>query len=332
MSSVDEVLTSIAPTDVLRGNTQTTSLEFFQDWTLTNYLQDTRIADGRYDYVRFDDAPSFDETETVRDCPTGQESRDVHQFGADYIRITCDGTYTLQFEGSTQVSVVPAQPYSGEYAFWSNRGDESNMTLTREFDFTDETGALTLSFHTWYDIETDYDYLYLVASTDGETWDILPTIYGTDADPSGNSYGWAYNGQTNGWVNEVVDISQYAGETVSLRFEYVTDAAVNGNGFLLDDVSIIETGYFTDFETDNDGWEAAGFARIQNVLPQTFLVSLIQHRGGSDTTVEYIELDATNQANIPITIGRDVDEVTLVVSGATGFTRQKAAYRFEIQP
>ncbi len=60
---------------------------------------------------------------------------------------------------------------------------------------------------------------------------------------------------------------------MQLRFEYITDAAVNGEGFMIDDVSIPEIGYFTDFEADAGGWEPAGFARIQNVLPQTFRIS-----------------------------------------------------------
>ncbi|NJN43735.1 MAG: hypothetical protein HC806_02680 [Anaerolineae bacterium] len=124
------------------------------------------------------------------------------------------------------------------------------MTLTQQFDFSDHAGALTLSYWTWYDIETDYDYVYLLSSLDGENWQIITTPSGTAHDPSGNSYGWAYNGQTRGWIQETVDISQLAGQEVYLRFEYITDAAVNGEGFLLDDVEISEIGYQTDFETD----------------------------------------------------------------------------------
>ena len=32
--------------------------------------------------------------------------------------------------------------YSGKMAFWSNKGDESDMTLTREFDFSSASGPL----------------------------------------------------------------------------------------------------------------------------------------------------------------------------------------------
>jgi hypothetical protein len=254
----------------------------------------------------------------------------VHQYGVDYIRITCSGDYTLQFEGSTQATVLPVGAHSGNYAFWSNKGDESDMTLTRTFDFTNQSGLLTLNYWTWYDLEKDYDYLYLESSTDGKNWQILTTPSGTAEDPSGNSYGWGYNGTSDGWIQEQVDLSRYAGQTVQLRFEYVTDATVNGEGYLLDDISVPQVGYSTDFEKDNGGWNAAGWVRIQNVLPQTYQMALISF--GSTTNVEKIDLPADNAIDIPIHIGDGIDQLVFVVSGTTRFTRQKTGYRIQILP
>ena len=57
-------------------------------------------------------------------------SRTVNQYGVDYIRINCPGNYTLRFEGATSTRLLPADPHSGSYAFWSNKGDKSDMTLT----------------------------------------------------------------------------------------------------------------------------------------------------------------------------------------------------------
>jgi len=334
MTSVDLVLEELSISDPLNGQPITAD-DVFQDWILTNYIQDSDVSDGRYEYYSYSGAPAFDPTRTISTCPLNDVTTDVNQYGVDYIRIQCEGDYTLHFEGSVQVNVLPADPLSGDYYFWSNKGDESDMTLTRQFDFSGHSGPLTFSYWTWYDLETDYDYVYLEASTDGEDWQILTTPSGTPEDPSGNSYGWGYNslsggGNTSVWIQESVDISQFAGQTVYLRFEYVTDAAVNGEGLVLDDISIPEAGYFTDFEDGADGWESAGWVRIQNLLPQTFRLALI-HYTDAGTTVEYITLNEDITADISISIGSD-EEIILVIGGTTRFTRMPAAYRYSIQP
>ncbi len=332
LASVDAVLDELDITDPITG-APIQADDFFMDWIVAAYLQDETVADGRYTYHNYPTAPSPAVEERIDSCPSEMLTRDVHQYGVDYIRITCPGTYDLHFEGSIQVGVLPVEAHSGEYAFWSNKGDESDMTLTRSFDFRDYYGPLTLTYWTWYDLEEDYDYLYLEVSLDGEHWQIITTPSGTAEDPSGNSYGWGYNGLSGGdgsWIQEEVDLSQFSGEQVLIRFEYVTDAAVNGEGLLLDDIAIPEMGYFSDFEADSGGWDAAGFVRIRNILPQTFRLAAIEI--GDSIEINFIPLSVDNVAHFPLEIGDDVEEVVLVVTGTTRYTRQKAAYRFEIIP
>ena len=328
LDSVDGVLKQINATDP-QTDQPITADDVFMDWAVTNYLLDGSVGDGRYTYHNYPNAPQTYPTESVSTCPTESMGRTVKQYGVDYIQINCQGDYTLRFEGSTVARLLPEDPYSGSYAFWSNKGDESDMTLTHEFDFSDVSGPIDFSFRTWYDLEEDYDYLYFEVSEDGEHWQIITTPSGTDEDPSGNSYGWAYNNVTNGWIEENIDLSQYAGKKISVRFEYVTDAAVNGEGMLIDDVRVDAIDYATDFETDDGGWVADGFARVQNVLPQTFRLALIKQ--GSTTTVEMIDVSEDQSAEIPLSIGGDVDNVTLVVSGTTRFTRGEGSYTVEIK-
>ena len=334
IESVDTVLKKIDAADKLT-NKQVGADDVFTDWAITNYIRDPAVGDGRFDYYRYPGAPQVSDTETIRDCSGGIEDRQVHQYGADYIGIRCSGNYTIHFDGADQVGVLPENAHSGSYAFWSNKGDESDMTLTQTFDFTKSSGPLTLNYWTWYDLEKDYDYLYVTVSEDGQSWKILKTPSGTDKDLSGNSYGWGYNGLSGGgdsakWIEETVDLSAFAGKKVQIRFEYVTDAAVNGEGFLLDDVSIPQINYSTDFEADQGGWETAGWARIQNTLPQTFRLALITK--GNTTNVEYIPLLPGNVADITLNLSGGVTEATLVVTGTTRFTRQEADYTYEFNP
>ncbi|HEU0292587.1 MAG TPA: hypothetical protein VFR47_07610 [Anaerolineales bacterium] len=158
----------------------------------------------------------------------------------DYVSIDCPGNYTLNFTGSIENKIWPIDPHSGLYAFWSNRSDDSNMTLTRKFDLTSVDTSVELNYWVWYDLEPMYDYLYLEASTDGgQTWDVIKT-------PSGSAtgkFGTGYNGKSGVWINEKVNVSRYNGTTVLFRFEYMTDRAWNDTGFLLDDSSIDAIGY-----------------------------------------------------------------------------------------
>lgn len=330
LDSLDNVLQAEGATDGLTGRPVGAD-DVVLDWVIANYLNDPNVADGRYTYPQYGDdvyTRTFG-TESISDCSAEPQTRDVHQYGVDYIEISCNGAATLYFEGSTRTGLLPASAYSGQYAFWSNKGDESDMTLTRAFDLSGVSGEVSMDYYTWYNIEEDWDYVYVLASTDdGATWDFLTTPTGTDTNPTGGNYGFGYTGFSGGadpgvWIQESVDLSPYAGQQVLLRFEYVTDAAVNGEGLMVDDIAISQLGYFEDFEQSDGGWQAAGFARVENILPQNFRLALITH--GAETTVQIIDVPDTNALSIPLS---GDDDVTLVVMGATRFTRQTAAYRF----
>lgn len=300
----------------------------FTDWTLANLLQNAKIADGRYSYKSYDPS-SVPMTQTLSDCQTDWKNSTVYQYGTDYIALNCKSNYTIEFSGPSTVGVLPINAYSGDYAFWSNKGDESDMRLTHSFDFSNVQGPLEISYRLWHDLETDYDYAYLEASLDGgKTWQILTTPTCTTEDPSGNSFGCGYNGKTQEWIEEKVDLSQFAGKQVLLRFEYVTDAAVNGEGLLLDDIAIPAINYFSDFESDDGGWQAEGFVRIQNLLPQTFSVALVQ----KDNPVKIQKYTVQDGHTLSIPVNGSEGDVVLVISGTTRATRQVARYQFRLVP
>jgi hypothetical protein len=324
--SIDEVLTSLDTRDPATKQPVTAN-DVFVDWTLTNFLKDKTVGDGRYVYNNYKGSPTVKETETVKTCPTDNLTRTVNQYGTDYIRITCRGSYTLSFQGNREIGVLPVGAHSGKYAFWSNKGDESDITLTQTFDFSNVKDTVKLSYWTWYDLEEHYDFVYLVASTDGgKTWEMIRTPGSTDDNISGNNYGWGYNNTTKKWVQETVDLSKYAGKKVTLRFEYITDAAVNGEGFLIDDIEIPQLNYKNDFEKDNGGWEAGGFVRMQNRLPQTFRVSLIQN--AKPRSVQYLTVNPDQTLSLPLDLTGDV---ILVISGTTHYTRLPATYTISLQ-
>jgi immune inhibitor A len=337
LTSIDQILADMSLEDPATGELLTAD-DIHRDWAVTLWLQDETVADGRYAYQSYQ-PPIVEVAESIDDCSSGfgQQTDQVNQYGVDYIQFTCDGIFTVEFDGASVVPVLPGEPRSGDFAFWSNRGDESDMRLTRSFDLTDvQSSSIDLVYWTWYDIEEGWDYLYLEVSRDnGETWTILETPSGTDEDSSGNSYGWAYTGFSGGgitpeWIEERVDLSDFAGEEILLRFEYITDAAVNGDGLLLDDIRIDAIGYAEDFEGEQDGWVAEGFVRLYNRLPQKYSVELVEQ--GAETRVRHIVLDENNKGSIEVELGREYDQAMLIISGMARYTWQPAAYTIEILP
>ena len=332
LPSVDDTLKNLNITDPQTGKLITAD-DVVMDWFVAMYLKDGSVGDGRYTYHNYPNVPQTHDTKTVTTCPQTPTNMSVNQYGAEYIDISCTGNYTLSFKGSTEVNLLPTSPHSGKYMFWSNDGDESDMTMTHNFDFTNVTAPIQMSYWAWYDLEKGYDYAYLEASTDGQHWDIIHTPSCFDKDTSGNAYGCGYTGKSGGgdasqWLNETADLSQYAGKKIQLRFEYVTDPAVNLEGLAVDDVSIPAIHYTSNFEADDGGWQAKGFARIEDELTQTFRLALIVK--GDKTTVQNIALTPDQTADIPLSLKAGQNAV-LVVTGTERFTRLRAGFTLEIK-
>lgn len=327
-TSIDHVFQQNNLSDPVTGKIISAD-DFFVDWTITNLINDSEFDDGRYVYDIYSSAPEASVTETITSCDNVQLDRTVKQYGTDYIVLDCEGDeIKLLFSGSPSVPVLPIT--AGDNRFmWSNRSDSSVTRISREFDLTSVSGPVTLNYKTWYDLEEDYDYLYLLASEDGINWVIIPTPSCTTQNITGNNFGCGYNGSSDGWKEQQVDLSAYSGKKVTLSFEYVTDEAVTGEGFLLDDVSIDAAGYTADFEENEGGWIAEGFVRINNTIPQTFLVSIVDN--SDKTPVQKYSLGAGEELALTLDNRGNGQKYTIIISGSTRYTRQEAAYRITLR-
>lgn len=242
---------------------------------------------------------------------------DVSQFGTDYLRVPAGSTFT--FDGSEEVSVgIPER--DGAF-WWSGRGDQIDSRITREVDLTNEDDA-TLTFDAWFDIEPEWDYAYVSVSEDGgATWTALPGTRTTTDDPVLAAYGPGYTG-TDGWGREEVDLGEYAGQEVLLRFEYVTDDATNLVGFAVDNIEIAAIG-LTDGADDAAQWTSEGFERVSGPMNQAFLVQIVH----DDGRAFQIGLDSQNAASF----GPGTEAVTVAISGITRETNVKATYAWTLK-
>jgi hypothetical protein len=133
-----------------------------------------------------------------------------------------------------------------------------------------------------------------------------------------------------GWLQERIDLSEYVGGEVLIRFEYVTDQAALAPGWVIDDISIPEIGYFDEAEED-DGWVSAGWLRMDNTLPQGWLVQLVVLEGRDMAVTRLLSPgDAPNgQWDVRLGGGR---RVILVISPLAPVTTEPAAFDLAVEP
>jgi immune inhibitor A len=146
------------------------------------------------------------------------------------------------------------KPAFGEKYYYSTKGDDLNTSLiSPEFDLTNATTA-KFDFKTLYDVEFNYDYLYVTAVTN-DGIEVELDVIGDE-----NTAGGAET--TKGqWVDKSYDLSQFAGKKVTLHFNYVTDGGLALDGFALDNASLTVDGkvVFTDNAEGEAKFETKGF-------------------------------------------------------------------------
>jgi len=334
MAGVDAVLREIGATDPETGRLLA-SADIFADWTVANLLNGS--GDARYGYTLLSRALGAAQVQDTIATYPATLTQSAPQYSARYIALQHlgPGRLRLEFSGAEAVRLVPAEPFSGARMWYSNRGDSADSSLTRAFDLSGVSRA-TLEFAAWYDIERLWDYAYVMASTDGgATWTPLPGLRTTTDNPHGNAYGPAYTGDSGGdagpvWVRESVDLAPFAGGEVLLRFELITDEAVNTPGMVIDDVRIPEIGYFDDFEAGPGGWQSEGWLYIDNVLPQEWIVQLVTR--GQQTAVTRLLMPGDGaRGSWEFAIGGLAGEATLIVSPIAPLTTEPGRFTIAVK-
>jgi hypothetical protein len=296
-----------------------TADELFADWVLVNALDE-----GEYAYAHEDRKANLRMDARHDRYPVSQETT-VHPYATDYVELTSPGEVLIRFQGTPQARLLPVDPPTGKTFWWSNQGNRSDARLIRRFDLSGLSSA-TLRFWTWYDLEGGYDYVYLSASGDGgQTWKVLQGRYATRQ----GDYGWGYTGRSDGWVEEEIDLSRYAGGAVWLRFDYVTDGSINGAGFLLDDLSIPELGLVDPCEEVGD-WQAEGFALVEPVVPVRWAVQLIQFPATGAPQVHRMVLDERQAGQIELSLSSEAERAVMAISALVRGTAEPISYRYEI--
>jgi hypothetical protein len=187
----------------------------------------------------------------------------------------------------------------------------------------------------WHDTEPEWDVVMAQVSRDGgRSWEIVRGEHSQRDD----WWDYEWTGLSGGedpaaWVQEEIDLNSWAGESVLLRFQYVTDGFATGRGFALDDFQLEGAAGVVrewDFESGAEGWEAAGFVHLGDTLRQQWAVTLVTL--GGVPLVQPVAVDEGGQAEIDIPSDGKLQRHVLVVTALTPFTLESAHYTYRVTP
>ena len=297
--------------------------DVYATWLLANFLDMPDLRQGQFGYANTD--PVGPQPLVIRSVDAEPVRDQLPPYGAHYYQINSIQPVKVDFSGSTLARLTPADPAEGQYAWYSNRGDNCDFTLTRSFDLTGLEKA-TLIYQVWFELEKNFDYAYLEVSTDhGEHWTVLETQHGTDEDPNGMAFGVGYTGESKEWLSESIDLSAFAGKEIQIRFEVLTDYTTNRDGLQLDNIGIPELNFSDGAEDEEAGWEAQGFARSTNLVPASWIAELVTP--GTDPNIEWIDIGSEQSARFEITsFSEEYPFALLVLSPTAPVTTQELDY------
>jgi immune inhibitor A len=194
--------------------------------------------------------------------------------------------------------IDPAKVEAGASApdvYWSGRGNDFGCApkaghnldvVLPELEFVPEGTPISLKFKSSWDIEWDFDYGFVLATTDGVNYASIPSENGyttpKEVNPNNSvcqrGFGNGLTGTSGAYeggpavvavdraqgsaesgspfIADEYDLSQYAGKRgVVLRFSYATDPGLDRPGWFIDDLEVRagdELIYGTDFSEEDE--------------------------------------------------------------------------------
>ena len=179
----------------------------------------------------------------------------VKIYGSLPIQFSDDASTSTNWTGdwiSTGAEYVsPSKSFTDGNGDYDSNADEV-CELIQSIDLTNATQA-NATFYAMWEIEQDYDYCQFQVSTNGgSSWQGQCGDYTVE----GINQGWGggvqpdgepiYEGTQASWVLEKIDLSDYLGQVINVRFRLESDNGLELDGFYFDDFQVA-------FSTDASG-------------------------------------------------------------------------------
>ena len=212
-----------------------------------------------------------------------------------------DGDWGPTNDAATGSFALTDSP-SGNY----QQSQETIAELSLNVDLTLLTIPM-VTFTAKWDIESNWDFVRFQANVPGNGWISLEGLYteagvGQSAQPLGEP---GYDGVQDDWVMETILLDQLGASSITgFRFIQTSDNYVEGDGFTVDDFTILgfPYGLVGDFDSDN-------YVGILDILGLADLILF----GGEPTNIQLDNCDLNNDGNLDL---MDLVELVNLVMGS----------------
>ena len=200
------------------------------EYTLSSSIQDGEVI--RYSYVLDNGSFQFSDTITkhFRVADFGlEDSGEIKNWSVTGLFSQWDMTQKTFYSSPSSLTDSP----NGNYLPYSS----NEITLIEPVSLTGDSALLT--FKAKWDIQHRYDYMIVEISTDGSNYEPLCGSYSLLGGPNQRLSVPVYSGRQTSWITEMIDLSEFIGEEIQLRFSMVSNINDTRDGVYLDDIKIL---------------------------------------------------------------------------------------------
>jgi carboxypeptidase T len=147
----------------------------------------------------------------------------------------------------------------------------SEIEYRRMFDLTHAVNAY-VSFDAKWEIEAGWDYAHvLISEVNENTYQPACGLYSKEGNVYQDQGEPVWDGNQLNWVKEYIDLSDYLGQKVKMKFKFVSDGFVNFDGFYFDDLQLnllLEPNY--NGSVDTGYWDTLGASGLNALKAEDY--------------------------------------------------------------
>lgn len=186
--------------------------------------------------------------------------------------------------------------------------NKHNLKFMKPFTVTGDRPVLR--FYQQYDTQAGVDGGYIeISENGGSTWSGVNGKFLRNGYPAKLQYATfvlpnleAFSGNSNGWISSYIDLSDYVGKDIVVRFKYGSNDKIGGNGWFIDDLEYMDLKTYNGQAcvTNNEGDTECAIAPEEGTIVESQLTAVNDLKQGE---LSVFPNPAKNYLNISLNTG-----------------------------